>query len=111
VRWLAATIALLGASVFLVLGIYLRDRAPGQWLPPQRLVAHSDAMAVAAAIGGTCPRDCTVKLLGHPRKDHWIERIVIPTATRCVDINVLAFATDETHGIAGVTEVRCGADS
>lgn len=107
-RWLAATVTLLGASAALIVGIYLRDRDPGHWLPPQRQVAHSDAMAIAAAIGGTCPRDCAVKLLGHPRRDHWTEKITIPTATRCVDINVMTFATDETHGVAGVTMVRCG---
>ena len=106
-RWLAATVALLGASAALTLGIYVRDRDPGNWLPPQRQVAQSDAMAVAAAIGGTCPRDCRVKLLSHPRENHWTERIVIPTATECVDINVLTFATYESHGIAGVAEVRC----
>jgi hypothetical protein len=106
-KWLAATVALLGASAALTVGIYLRDRDPGHWLPPQRQVARSDALAVAAAIGGTCPRDCTVKLLGHPQKDHWTERITIPTTTRCVDINVMTFATSDANGLAGVTEVRC----
>ena len=108
-KWLAATITLLAASTVLVVSVYLRDRDPATWLPPQRQVAHSDAMAIAAAIGGTCPRDCTVRLLGHPRKDHWTERIVIPMATRCVDINVITFATDADHGLAGVREVQCGA--
>jgi hypothetical protein len=102
-------VALLAASAALVLAIYLRDRDPGGWLPPQREVAHSDAMAIAAEIGGMCPRDCAVSLLGHPRTNHWTERIVIPTATRCVDINVLTFATYEERGIAGVTVVSCDA--
>jgi hypothetical protein len=106
-KWLAATVALVGASVALVLGIYFRDRDPGHWLPSQPRAAHLDAMAVAAEIGGTCPRDCRVKLLGHPRANHWTERITVPTATECVDINVLTFATDETHGVAGVTAIRC----
>jgi hypothetical protein len=105
-RWFAATLALLGASVGLVAGIYLRDRSTN-WLPPQRTVAHSDALAVAAHIGGTCPRDCTVKLLGHPRTDHWLERVEIPTATQCFDIDVRTFATQDVHGLSGVTRIAC----
>ncbi len=45
-RWLAATIVLLGASAALVAGIYLRDRDPS-WLPPQRTAADFDAHWVA----------------------------------------------------------------
>jgi hypothetical protein len=108
-KWLVMTLALLAASAALVSGIYLRNRDPSHWLPPGPIVAHHDAMAIAAAIGGTCPRDCIVKLLGHPRTDHWTERIDIPTASECVDINVLTFATDEVHGISGVTKVGCDA--
>jgi hypothetical protein len=108
-KWLVVTLALLGASAALISGIYLRDRDPSRWLPPGPTVAHHDAMAIAAAIGGTCPRDCTVKLLGHRRTDHWTERIEIPAATECVDIDVLTFATDEVHGISGVTKVDCDA--
>lgn len=106
-RWLAATVAMLGASVAIVLGIYLRDRDPSNWLPPQRTVAHSDAMSLAAFLGGTCPRECAVSLVDHPRADHWTERIEIPTTTICVDINVRTFETQHVAGISGVTSVAC----
>ena len=41
-KWLAATIVLLGASAALVAGIYLRDR-DSSWRPPQRAAADFDA--------------------------------------------------------------------
>jgi hypothetical protein len=106
-RWLALTTVLLAASAALVLGIYERDREASAWLPPGPTIAHHDAMAVAAAIGGTCPRDCAVRLLGHPDTNHWTERIQIPTVTECVDINVSTFATDDSHGLSGVRTVAC----
>jgi hypothetical protein len=97
----------LGASLAVVVVIFLRDRDPSNWLPPQRRVAYSDAMSVAAVLGGTCPRECSVRLVDHPRADHWTERIEIPTATMCVDIDVRAFDTG-AHGIGGVRRVACG---
>jgi hypothetical protein len=106
-RWFTVTMALLAASAALVGGIYLRDRASSDWLPPGGPVAHHDAMAIAAAIGGTCPRDCVVEMLAHPKADHWTERIRIPTATECVDIDIRTFATAEVNGFSGVTKVGC----
>jgi hypothetical protein len=108
-RWLAVTIALLGASAALVGGIYLRDRDPSTWLPPGPTAAHHDAMAIAAAMGGTCPQECVVKQLGHPRTYHFTERIQVPATTTCVDINIVTFGTDDSHGISGVTTLRCDA--
>jgi hypothetical protein len=108
-KWLVVTVVLLGASAGLVSGLYLRDRDASSWLPPGRTVAHHDAMAVAAAIGATCPRECDVKLLGHPRTDHWTEWIRVPAATVCVDIDVRTFATDQASGLSGVTKVPCRA--
>jgi hypothetical protein len=104
-RWLAVTFALLGATVALVGGVYLRDRDTSDWLPPGRLVAHHDAMSIAAEMGGTCPRDCDVRVLGHPRADHWTERITIRTMTACVDIDVRTFATRTE--LSGVTRIAC----
>ena len=106
-RWLAVTLALLGASAALVSGLYLRDRDTSAWLPPGPTIARHDALAVAADLGGTCPRECKVKLVGHPRGDHWIEWIEIPTLTTCVDINVRTFATEKVHGLSGVTRTGC----
>jgi hypothetical protein len=106
-RWLAVTVALLGACAALVGAVYFRDRVPSHWLPPERPAAHADAMAVAAGLGGTCPRECSVKLLGHPRPDHWVERIAVPAGIRCVDIDVVSFATGLQHGFSGITEVNC----
>ena len=67
-RWLAITLALLGASAALVSGLYLRDRDTSAWLPPGPTIARHDALAVAADLGGTCPRECKVKLVGHPQQ-------------------------------------------
>ncbi|HEX3975494.1 MAG TPA: hypothetical protein VHW96_04475 [Solirubrobacteraceae bacterium] len=106
-RWLASTLALLAACAALIGWLYERNRGGSDWLPPARAVAHNDALAVAAAIGGTCPRDCTVKLLAHPRTNHWTERIQIPDTIECVDINVRTFATYAVNGLAGVTRVGC----
>jgi hypothetical protein len=106
-RWLAVTVALLGACAALVGAIYFRDRVPSQWLPPERPTAHADAMAVAAGLGGTCPRECSVTLVGNPRPGHWVERITVPSGARCVDIDVPNFATSLHHGVSGVTEVDC----
>ncbi|MGZ4297284.1 MAG: hypothetical protein ACXVE4_08735 [Solirubrobacteraceae bacterium] len=108
-RWLAATLTLLAATFAVGLGLYLRDRVPSNWLPPQRTVAHSDAMSLAAVLGGTCPRECKVRFIDHPRADHWTEWIETPSTTICVDINVRTFETAEVNGISGVTTVACEA--
>jgi hypothetical protein len=105
-KWLVVTLALLAASTALVAGITLRDLDTSAGLP-QRTIAHSDALSVAADLGGTCPRGCAVRLLGHPRADHWTERIEVYTVTECVDIDVRTFANDELHGLSGVTKVDC----
>lgn len=107
-RWLAATIVLLGASVALVAGIYLRDR-DASWQPPQRVAADFDAHWVLTYVAGpTCGKRCSYKVLAHPRADHWLARIVDRSRAECVDINVRSFGVSDAHGIAGIKVIDCG---
>jgi hypothetical protein len=106
-RWLAATLLLLVASVGLVAGIYLRDRAT-PWLPPPQSVAHTDADAVLAALsGGDCHLGCAVQLLVAPRPRHWVARIEVRSTTECFDIDVEAFSFNRARGLSGVKRVGC----
>jgi hypothetical protein len=108
VRWLAVTLALLGASAVLVAGIYLRDRDPSNWLPAPRTAASSDAGAVMAGLGGPdCGRRCSFRLLGNPKPDHWLAQIVDRARTECVDINLRAFGASDTNGLSGVALIDC----
>ena len=52
-RWLAATVALLGASAALVVGVYLRDRDPSNSPPPPRVAVSRDAVTITRQM--RCP--------------------------------------------------------
>jgi hypothetical protein len=104
-RWLGLTILLLAASVALVVGIYLRDRQTSDWLPPPRNAANSDVKTML--LQTRCGGQCTYKLVGNPRPDHWIARVDNGTAIQCFDINLLAFDTSDSHGVSGVAAVPC----
>jgi hypothetical protein len=106
-RWLAATIVLLGVSAALVAGIYLRDR-DSSWQPPQRAAADFDAHWVLNYVAGpTCGKRCSYAVLANPRADHWLARIVDRSRAECVDINVRTFDVSGAHGIVGIRLVDC----
>lgn len=105
-RWLAATIGLLAASLALVSGIYLRDRDP-HWLPPQRKMAAYDARTMLLQLH--CGHVCSYRVLGNPHPDHWTVRVEDGIATECFDIDVVQFETTVSRGVSGVTTVGCGA--
>jgi hypothetical protein len=106
VRWLAATLALLVASAALVLGVYLRDRDPANWLPPQRVAAAQDAVTIMRVIA--CPSAiCSYRLVGNPRPNHWLARVSIGPMRVCFDIDLLAFDVTAAHGFTGARAVRC----
>lgn len=105
-RWLAATVALLCASVALAVAIYLRDRDPSNWLPPPRVAANLDAQTFLLSIH--CPRAvCSYRLVDHPSRYHWVARINYGSGTGCVDIDLLAFDVAATHGFTGARPVPC----
>jgi len=108
-RWLAVTLALLGASVALVAGIYLRDRDTS-WRPPERATADFDAQWLLLYLAGpACGNRCGYRLLGHPQTNHWLAWINDRSRTQCVDINVGAFQITTAHGVLGVTRIPCDA--
>ena len=104
-RWLAVTVVLLIASAALTAWIYFRDRAPSHWLPPQRRAANSDVRTMLLQM--RCGGQCTYRLVGHPRADHWVARIDTGTTIQCFDINLLAFDTSQARGVSGVASVSC----
>jgi hypothetical protein len=111
-RWLAVTVALLAASLGLVAGIYLRDRDPSPWMPPQRSLAQSEAATVLASLSGPdCGRHCGAQLVTTPRPGHWVFRITARQTIECVDINVDAFSFSRGQDLSGVKAVRCPAAS
>jgi len=105
-RWLAATLALLGASAALVVAVYLRDRDPSDWLPPPRVAASQDAVTIMREI--RCPSAlCAYQVAAGARPDHWMTRISIGSAVKCFAINLLAFDVTATHGLTGTSPVPC----
>jgi hypothetical protein len=105
-RWLVATAGLLAASVALVAGVYLRDRAPSNWLPPQRNVASYDAETIVLQL--RCGHLCSYTLLGNPRPNHWVARIdMMGEMVDCFDIDLASFDTSGARGVSGVTSVHC----
>jgi hypothetical protein len=106
-RWLAVTLALLGASVALVAGIYLRNY-DSSWRPPQRTTAEADAKIVFTYVAGLwCATHCSSTVLATARPNHWLARIVDRSRAKCVDINVATFDVSETHGLSGIAVVNC----
>jgi hypothetical protein len=107
-RWLAVTLALLGASLALVAGIYLRNY-DSSWRPPQRTAAEADAKIVFTYVAGLwCARHCSSTVLATSRPNHWLARIVDRSRPRCVDINVETFGVSQAHGLSGIAVVNCG---
>jgi hypothetical protein len=107
-RWLAATMGLLAAGAALVLGIYLRDRNP-HWLPPQRTAAAYDAHTMLDQMH--CGHRCSYVLVDNPRPYHWVARVDYGKAIACYDIDIISFDTSTSHGVSGVSTVRCGSRS
>jgi hypothetical protein len=105
VKWLAVTLTLLAVTAGLVAGIYLRDREPSHWLPPQRQAANADVKTMLLQM--RCGGQCTYALLGNPRPDHWLARVDDGRTIKCFDINVMAFDTGDTRGVSGVESVHC----
>jgi hypothetical protein len=106
-RWLAATLVLLGACAALVIGIYLRDRDTS-WRPPPRTEADFDARMVLNFVAGpTCGRRCSYEVLANPRNNHWVARIVDRSRAECVDIDVEKFGITGEHGISGIRLISC----
>lgn len=107
-KWLAITLALLGASVALVAGIYLRDY-DSSWRPPQRTAAEADAKIVFTYVAGLwCATHCSSTVLATARPNHWLARIVDQSRSRCVDIDVETFNVSQDHGLSGIAVVNCG---
>jgi hypothetical protein len=108
-RWLAATVTLLTASVALAGGVYLRDRDPGAWRPPEATLARSYARTLLAALGGTgCTHGvCGVMSLTRTSPSRWLAAIEVHSRTRCFEIDLDRFAVTETHGVEGIAAVSC----
>lgn len=107
-RWLAVTIALLAASAALVVGIYVRDRSPGTWRPPERVVVAHDARVLLEDLGGTgCRSACAIVRLIHIGPARWLARMYIARRVRCIEIDSNQFAATERHGLIGIVRVSC----
>jgi hypothetical protein len=111
-RWLYLTIGLLGASACLIAWIYLRDRDPSSWRPPERQMVRADAAATLAALsGGGCRSGCATELLGRTRQHRWLVRITVRGRRQCLQIDPYTFALSQEHGLSGVWPSRCVAAS
>jgi hypothetical protein len=107
-RWLCVTVGLLSACLCLVAWIYLRDRDPASWRPPEGQLARVDAAATLAALrGADCHSGCTEKLLGRVHTDRWLARITVRGRAQCVQIDLDTFASSQQHGLLGVRPSRC----
>jgi hypothetical protein len=107
-RWLCATVCLLSASFCLIAWVYLRDRDPSSWRPPEGQLARVDAAATLAALRGPdCRAGCTEELLGRIHPSHWLARITVRGRPQCVQIDLDTFASSQQHGLSGVQPSRC----
>ena len=107
-RWLAATIGLISASAVLVGGIYLRDRDPGSWRPPESTRAQGAAQTVLAALSGyNCHQGCVVTSVTRRGQDQWLARLEIRSRARCFAIDLQRFSFTVQHGLVGVAAVKC----
>lgn len=107
-RWLGVTVALLAASAFLAVGIYLRDRHFSDWRPSQSALAHADARTLLATLEGYhCHRHCNYQLISHVGGHHWLARINVRSRALCVNIDVAAFAFNPPDHLSGVEQIRC----
>jgi hypothetical protein len=107
-RWLCATVCLLSVSAGLIAWVYLRDRDPSSWRPPEGQLARVDARATLAALQGPdCRRGCASELLGRIQTDRWLARVTIRGHAQCVQIDLDTFASSELHGLSGVQPSRC----
>lgn len=105
-RWLALTLALIGASAALIGGIYFRDRTSSSWLPPPREAAALDARTIIDLMA--CPGPCTYTVVRTSRAYHWVATIHSSnTSTHCYDIDLQTFDTGTGHGVSGVLPVAC----
>lgn len=107
-RWLFATLGLLAATAGLAAWIYLRDRNPNAWHPPESQLARYDAQTVLAATqewpcGSTC---FITRLRPEGASQRWFLRIKFPWGPRCSEFDPQTFAF--IHGqLVGVRSVPC----
>ncbi len=107
-RWLALTACLLAACVGLVGWVYLRDRYSSQWRLPERQIASVDAARTLEAFAGAeCGRRCGVRLLERGGRSEWVIRLTVSGRSQCLRLDLATFATDQPHGLAGVSPNRC----
>lgn len=107
-RWLAATLVLLAATASLGAWIYLRDRQPNTWHPPERQLVDYDAHVVLSMIEGYhCAHGCAVTGLGRYRPGVWLVHMRLPTRRQCAEITLDRFTFSPQHGLTGVRFVGC----
>jgi hypothetical protein len=108
-RWLGLTVGLLGASLCLAGWVYLRDRDPGSWRPPEDQAAHVDARTALAALEGpVCARGCRSQVLGRVRPGSWLVRVTLRGRPECLRIDLDTFAIGQ-YGLVGAQLSRCEA--
>lgn len=69
------------------------------------MAANSDVKTMLLQM--RCGGQCTYRLVGIPRTNHWVARIANGTTIECFDINLLAFDTSQARGVSGVASVSC----
>ena len=107
-RWLAATILLLAATVALSGVIYARDLQPGAWRPPAGEAAASDAQAIARALSADgCATRCRVSDVRQITGSHWRATVRAGAVVRCAEIDVNTFAFTRRSGLHGATVAAC----
>jgi hypothetical protein len=108
-RWLGLTVGLLGVSLCLLGWVYLRDREPSGWRPPEAQAARVDArIALAALEGPRCPHGCHAQVLGRVQPEYWLVRITLRGRPQCLQLDLDTFAIGQ-YGLVGTQPSRCQA--
>jgi hypothetical protein len=107
-RWLAATAALVAATVALGAWIWLRDRSTSGWRGAGRALAFSDAQVLLGGISGhRCGAGCDARVVGQDGDGRWLVRLRLNGSAQCYRLDTDAFTSSVTHGVAGVEATRC----
>jgi hypothetical protein len=108
-RWLALTLALLGACVALSAWTYVRDRDTGWTHVTERLEAQSQARRLLdlMTVGQTCAGRCSSAAVRRTAPRTWDVVVVTARWRGCYRVALDTFAASPAHGLRGLERLPC----
>ena len=112
-RWLALTVALLGACVALGAWTYTRDRDTGWSGVTERLEAQTQARRLLDLMtpGRPCGTRCSSAAVRRVAPRTWDVVVVTARWRGCYRVALDTFNASPAHGLRGLRRVPCGRSS